>query len=537
MTIKEIEQLIAKGETQTLELKKSTGELKDAMHTACAFLNSDGGWLIFGVTPDSLHIVGQQVTDNTRREIAQALASLEPTVDVSAEYVDVPGSKVGNQIVAIHFEGRKDNHVPYTCNGRPYYKVESTTRQMPREMYDERLRDSNPSKFAWDAQVADGVTISDLSEERIRNAVRAGVKSGRINASAEDDSLEVLLDKFKLLRDGKLTNAAVVLFGKKLFDYPQMMIRMAYFRGKEKMVFIDNKQEEGNFFDLLDAGMAFCFRHLSLSGEVKGLQREEHLEIPVEALREALTNALCHRRYEDPRTTVTLAIFDDRLEITNPGHFPNPLTPENIKEPHGSYPYNLRIAQVLYFSKYLEGWGTGIRRMMDICREEGVPEPEYKSDGYTVTVTFWKTTQKASQKDDLTSQNDVDATQKTIQKDADTIQKTIQKDADTIQKTIQKELAARDIAITELQLDILIYFTLHPQATRREYIDSDNNISEGGTISNIARLQELGLLRREGGRKNGRWVVMLDIDNENRKVAEVELKRKLEQQKNKEEEA
>ena len=280
MTIQEIEQLIANGETQTLELKKTTGELKEAMHTACAFLNSDGGWLLFGITPDSLRIAGQQVTDNTRREIAQALDSLEPTVDVSAEYIDVPDSKAGNQVIAIHFDGRKDHHVPYTCNGRPYYKVESSTRQMPRDMYEELLRDSNPSKFAWDAQEAEGVTFNDLSEERIRNAVRAGVKSGRINASAEDDSLEVLLDKFKLLRNGKLTNAAVVLFGKQLFDYPQMMLRMAYFRGKEKMVFIDNEQEEGNFFDMLDAGMAFCFRHLSLSGEVKGLQREEHLEIP-----------------------------------------------------------------------------------------------------------------------------------------------------------------------------------------------------------------------------------------------------------------
>ncbi len=529
MTIQEIEQLIAKGEMQTLELKKSTGELKDAMHTACAFLNSDGGWLIFGVTPDSLNIVGQQVTDNTRREIAQALASLEPAVDVSAEYVDVPGSKAGNQIVAIHFEGRKDNHVPYTCNGRPFYKVESTTRQMPREMYDERLRDSNPSKFAWDAQVADGVTISDLSEERIRNAVRAGVKSGRINASAEDDSLEVLLDKFKLLRDGKLTNAAVVLFGKQLYDYPQMMIRMAYFRGKEKMVFIDNKQEEGNFFDLLDAGMAFCFRHLSLSGEVKGLQREEHLEIPVEALREALTNALCHRRYEDPRTTVTLAIFDDRLEITNPGHFPNPLTPKNIKEPHGSYPYNLRIAQVLYFSKYLEGWGTGIRRMMDICREEGVPEPEYKSDGYTVTVTFWKTTQKTiqkttqktTQKGDIAAQNG-EIAQNIAQKNT---QKNTQKNA---QKEIIRLLGDKKALLSDKQLFVLIQLYLNPQITRRELVKKIKDLTDDSAKYIIGYLHELGLLRREGGRKNGRWVVMLDIDNENRTVAEVEPKRKQE---------
>lgn len=511
MTIQDIEQLIAKGETQTLELKKSTGELKDAMHTACAFLNSDGGWLIFGVTPDSLRIVGQQVTDNTRREIAQALASLEPAVDVSAEYIDVPDSKSGNQIVAIYFDAQKDNHVPYTCNGRPFYKVESTTRQMPREMYDERLRDSNPSKFAWEAQVADGVTISDLNEERIRNAVRGGVKSGRINASAEDDSLEVLLDKFKLLRGGKPINAAVVLFGKQLFDYPQLMLRMAYFRGKEKKVFIDNKQEEGNFFDLLDAGMAFCFRHLSLSGEVKGLLREEHLEIPVEALREALTNALCHRLYEDHHTAVTLAIFDDRLEITNPGHFPKPLTPENIKEPHGSYPHNLRIAQVLYLSKYLEGWGTGVRRMIDICREEGVPEPVYESDGYTVKITFWKST-----------------IQKTIQKDAETMQKTMQKDSETIQngeassqktdiasqKTSQKDWIASQKNLSASQKTILEMALENANVTTTE-MAKRLGIDRRNVQEHIKKLHGLGLLRREGGRKNGRWVVMLDIDNEN----------------------
>ena len=493
MTIQDIERLITKGETQTLELKKSTGELKDAMHTACAFLNSDGGWLIFGITPDSLRVIGQKVTDNTRREIAKALASLEPAVDVKAEYVDIPDSEAGNQIVAIHFDGRKDN-IPYTCNGRPYYKVESTTRQMPREMYDERLRNSNPSKFAWDTQTAEGVSIADLSEERIRSAVRAGVKSGRINASAEDDNLEVLLDKFKLLRDGKLINASVVLFGKQLYDYPQLMLRMAYFRGKDKLVFIDNKQEEGNFFDLLDAGIAFCFRHLNLSGEVKGLQREEYLEIPVEALREALTNALCHRRYEDPRTTVTLAIYDDRLEITNPGHLPRPLTPENIKEPHGSYPYNLRIAQVLYFTKYLEGWGTGIRRMIDICREQGKPEPEYKSDGYTVTVTFWKNKQEKGdsiQNDETASQNHSITSQKTSQKDW---------------IASQKDLNASQKTILEMVFE-------NPNITTSE-MAKQLGIDRRNVQEHIKKIHDLGLLHREGGRKAGKWIIVHGSDNQ-----------------------
>ena len=84
------------------------------------------------------------------------------------------------------------------------------------------------------------------------------------------------------------------------------------------MVFIDNKMETGNFFDLLEAGISFCFRNLRLSGEVKGLLREEKLEIPDEALREALTNALCHRQYERTNGSVSLAIYDDRVEIATP---------------------------------------------------------------------------------------------------------------------------------------------------------------------------------------------------------------------------
>ena len=85
LTIEELKILIQNDEHRQLELKKTTGELKDGMHTACAFLNTEGGWLIFGVAPTSLKILGQQVTDNTQREIAQALSYMEPQVDVRTE--------------------------------------------------------------------------------------------------------------------------------------------------------------------------------------------------------------------------------------------------------------------------------------------------------------------------------------------------------------------------------------------------------------------------------------------------------------------
>ena len=146
MTIEDIKQLIADDEHRTLELKKTTGELKDGMQSACAFQNTEGGWLIFGVAPTSLKIVGQMVTDNTQRELAQALSSMEPAIDVRAQYIDVPDSG-GKQVIALHFDGWAEGQIPYTYQGRPYIRVESTTRLMPREIYDERLRCSNPNKF------------------------------------------------------------------------------------------------------------------------------------------------------------------------------------------------------------------------------------------------------------------------------------------------------------------------------------------------------------------------------------------------------
>ena len=79
-------------------------------------------------------------------------------------------------------------------------------------------------------------------------------------------------------------------------------------------------------------------------------------------------------------------------------------------------------------------------------------------------------------------------------------------------KAMQKSLDERGILITDLQMDILVYFYLHPKATRNDYISSDENISEGGTKSNISRLQELELLKRKGGKKNGEWIVAIDIE-------------------------
>lgn len=357
------------------------------MHSACAFLNTDGGWLIFGVAPKSLKMLGQQVSDDTQREIAQALSGLYPAVEVKPEYIDVPG-RPGDQLIAIHFGGWKWGQMPYTYHGCPYYKVESTTKVMPQEMYEERLRAAKLEVFAWERLEADSVSLANLDERRIRGAVRLGVERGRMPATAEAESVESLLGKWSLMQDGKVLNGAVALFGKGLASYTQMRLRLARFRGMDKNEFVDSGRAEGNFFDLLDAGMDFLFKHLSQSGKIVGFRKEEHLEIPAEALREALTNALCHRQLEKYNLSPGIAVYDDRVEIENPGRLPQGVTPENIKSSHASFPYNPLIAEVLYKSSFLESWGSGVSRMVDACKAQGVPEPEYKVQGGFVTIVF-----------------------------------------------------------------------------------------------------------------------------------------------------
>lgn len=277
---------------------------------------------------------------------------------------------------------------PIPNNGRPYLRMESTTIAMPRDMFENRLLRSKSSHYSWESQICEGITLSDLEEQRIRGGVRLGVEHGRMPASSLLESTESLVEKLKLTSNGKLKNAAAALFLRDTSEFPQFLLRMARFRGTNKNEFFDNQRAYGNFFTLLDAGMAFLFKHLSLSGKIVGLLREERLEIPAVALREALTNALCHRQFHSPGGSVGIAIYDDRVVIENSGHLPEELTVESIKLSHQSYPQNPIIADVLFKTTFLENWGSGVGRIMDACQEAGLPQPEYGQNASFVWVTF-----------------------------------------------------------------------------------------------------------------------------------------------------
>ena len=374
MTIRDIETLVGKGESATLEFKKTTGQLERGMETLCAFLNGNGGCVLYGVW-DNGAIKGQQVADSTKRTIAECLNQFEPFPIVNVDYVPLDES-AEKQIVAIFVSGNSEK--PYCYKGRAYSRTQTTTSVMSQSQYNDLLTQRNWGGLRWEQKTNPNITLADLDEEEIRRTVRVGIEKGRLPESSLVAPLPDTLTRMELMADGKLTNAAVVLYTNRArMDYAQCQLKLARFRGTTRDEFVDNKQIGGNAFKLLDEAMTFFFKHLSLSGVVRGMIREEELTVPYKALREAVVNALCHREYNTIGVATTIAIYDDRVEINNLGRFPSQFDFSNSLDAPLSVPHNPLIAQSFYYRELFESWGRGIKLMADECRKHKVPMPEF----------------------------------------------------------------------------------------------------------------------------------------------------------------
>jgi ATP-dependent DNA helicase RecG len=185
--------------------------------------------------------------------------------------------------------------------------------------------------------------------------------------------------------------AAIVLFGRRFLPfYPQCELRMARFRGTDKTEFLDHKQVRAGAFKLLEEAELFCQRHLPVPAKiVSGQMRrvESHL-IPPSGLREILVNALIHRDYSIAGGAISLAIFDDRLEVWSAGGFPRGITPELLSREHHSVQRNPLIADAFHRAGFIEKWGRGTNRVIEMCREAGTALPEFSQVGEAAVVSF-----------------------------------------------------------------------------------------------------------------------------------------------------
>lgn len=390
MTLKKIKKLIQETESETLEFKKSAGMLHAAFETACAFLNGQGGTILIGVT-DSGKIIGQDVTDKTRQEIAHHVSKLEPAAQAHLHINYVPVEE-GRRIIVISVTTGK--HVPYVYDGKPFLRNQSTTSRMTQHHYEQLIVKRGQLNHTWDEQLAVGYRIDDLDHEEIRRTVESGIREHRIAAEVRNYSIEQMLRHLELLDDGQITNAAVVLYAKKIrAPYSHCLIRMTRYRGNDKLVnFIDSKHFCGNAFQILTEADYFAMRHLPVASffEPNRAQRIDKPALPVMALREALINAICHRNYVERAASISFSIFNDRLEIWNNGELLPPLQLKDLKKPHESFPRNAKIAGVFRAGGWVEKAGVGTVRMIEECRELGVPIPKFElySGGFAVVFKF-----------------------------------------------------------------------------------------------------------------------------------------------------
>lgn len=385
MKLAQLKTLVKRGESELLEFKESTGSIKSGMQTVCAFLNScHGGTVLFGVKNNG-KIVGQEISDATLKLISDEFYKIEPQLKMLPHRI-----KIKDNLYVIALLIDSGIKAPYAYDGRSYVRSQSTTRRMSKEEYVYLYNKNNQT--LWESLTNNSCTIADLDKNKIKMVVEMGISQGRLPEEAANSSTSDVLQKLGLVVEGRLTNAAVVLFCKnEEKQFEQSSLKLARFRGIDKDEFIDNKPPyKANAFDLYDKAMDYLRFHLPISAKIVDgqSQRIETPAIPYIVLREAITNALIHRDYSHPGGSLFIARYDDRVNISNIGSLPAGVSITKLSSEHLSIKRNPLIAKVFYICGKIENWGRGTTNMIKVCKESGVPIPIYEEIGDAFSVTI-----------------------------------------------------------------------------------------------------------------------------------------------------
>jgi ATP-dependent DNA helicase RecG len=369
-----------RSEGETVEWKRSLGEWKEIVVATAAMASLHGGQICIGVEPTG-RVCGVQLGKGTLEDLANKIAqSTSPRVIPSI-------SSVGRDHMTIVLVSVPESTAkPVYAFDRPYRRAGKTNQRLSQE---EAMRLFMSSRgVTWDQSTLTDATLEEDIDPALIRRFLLSARSGRRWEVPDETAVDRVLRQLGLIQDGKLTVAAILLFGRnpqRLLT--QAMVRCARFKGTTEVHFLDMKVIQGNIIEQVEEVMAFAKRNTRMAAEIKGLRREERWEYPLEGLREAVVNAICHRDYASS-ANVQVRIFDDRLEVWNPGDLPEGMTVEDLRRPHESKPRNKLIANAFFLIKYIEQFGTGIQRILDDCRAQDLPEPIFEIAGHAFRAKF-----------------------------------------------------------------------------------------------------------------------------------------------------
>lgn len=450
----EIAKLLKRGESETLEFKKSTAQLDKALKSICAFLNHKGGTIYFGIE-ENRKVVGQEVSDKTLKSISQKIRQrIKPEISPEIKVLEIKGKKV------IEVKVKEGSNKPYYLDGIAYKRVGTENVVIaPEEL--ERIILEKRKKY-WDSEICEEASLNDIDEEKVRWFLRKAKYERNFDVEPEIP-IKAALGKLELMKNGKLTNAAILLFGKNPQKFfLQAETRCARFKGTKPIEFTDMKVFQGSIIKQVEKALSFVLDHIPMRVEIKGKPaREEKYEYPPYAIREAIVNAICHRDYI-LLSNAQVRIFDDRIEVWGCGSLPEPLRIDDLKKTHRSIPRNPLIAKCFFLIKFIEQWGTGTNRMIEACLKHGLPEPLFEEVAGDLVVTFRK------------------------------------------YRVSEEELKK----LNDRQRKAIEFLKEHGKITLKDYRKLNPDASEKTAYRDLKRIEELGII--EGiGEKKGRYYVLV----------------------------
>lgn len=276
--------------------------------------------------------------------------------------------------------------VPVSLRGRYYYRTGSTKLELTGNALNEfLLKKSGKTLDNVPEAVAN---FNDIDAESVKAFIKDAQKSGRMSDDG-DLSIEELFEKLRLSDNGEIKRAAIILFGKDPNRfYPNLMVKIGRF-GKDDADLKFQETEEGNLIQLLkNVPNQLNYKFFTKPIDFEGMLRVEKGEYPVAALREMLLNALVHRTYMG--SMIQLRVYDNKLTLWNEGNLPEGMELESLKRHHISRPRNPIIADICFKAGYIDSWGRGTLKIINSCKEAGLPEPTITALDGGILVTLFK---------------------------------------------------------------------------------------------------------------------------------------------------
>jgi ATP-dependent DNA helicase RecG len=364
--------LLQEGEGSMLEYRESLSS--SLARDLTAFANSSGGKFLLGVRDDGT-VIGVRDSNKLRAQIQDIARNCDPPVKILIETV--------GKVTAITV--RESESKPVQCREGFFWRQGAVTQKLSRDEIRDFFRSEGAIRF--DLTVCPKFRYP---EDFDRRKFDAWIKQSRITPRRRIDDVLVNIEVAE--RAGRrltFRNAGVLFFAKNINHFfPQAYITCLLAKGTDKVNILDRKDFAGGLVSDIEESLRFIERNTRTGYRIEKLRREDVPEYPMRALREAITNAIMHRDYFESGANVFVEIYDDRIEISNPGGLPKGLSKEELGT--RSVRRNPLIADLLHRIALIEKAGTGIWRMREEARRHKCPEPKFTVNGF-FTATFWPT--------------------------------------------------------------------------------------------------------------------------------------------------